>query len=231
MEAASPACGVRLKTIVLDAGAPSFATSTCVLLRQQGFALLRLTPADATLVREHLKAATAFFNDDQATRGTHIPPRERSSHDSRNGYVSEPGREFLEVHPRAGHRPLTPSSPATAAVLTTSARVSAMCHDLCCRVLDALSSESELLAALTRAEEAAATADGDADGQETYSASMLRTICYPGPNSGYGAHTDLGLLTLAPRGSSAGLEVQLPSGEWVAIEESMGADEALLLRL
>ena len=50
---------------ILDADTAAFSSSACELLRQQGFALVRLPPADAQLAREHLQAAAAFFNDDR----------------------------------------------------------------------------------------------------------------------------------------------------------------------
>ena len=44
----------------------------------------------------------------------------------------------------------------------------------------------------------------------------------------YPPHSDLGLLTLAPRASVPGLEIEASPGVWVAIEEFMAEDEALL---
>ena len=42
-------------------------------------------------------------------------------------------------------------------------------------------------------------------------------------------HCDLGLLTIAPRASVPGLVIHEPlRNEWIAIEEDMGADEAIL---
>lgn len=61
-----------------------------------------------------------------------------------------------------------------------------------------------------------------------FSASMLRVHRYT-HDADYPPHCDLGLLTIAPRASVAGLLVQLPStGEWIAVEEQMGPDEAII---
>ena len=73
-----------------------------------------------------------------------------------------------------------------------------------------------------------APADCDAGSHQTFSASMLRVHNYTASSAEYPAHTDLGLLTLAPRASAPGLMVELPSGEWLAVEESMGDDEGIL---
>ena len=57
---------------------------------------------------------------------------------------------------------------------------------------------------------------------------MLRIHRYT-QDADYPPHRDLGLLTVAPCGSVAGLMVQsVVSGEWLAIEERMASDEAIL---
>lgn len=86
-------------------------------------------------------------------------------------------------------------------------------------------------ASVPRAEMANAEAGVDAvtsERTQTFSASMLRVHIYT-EDADYPPHEDLGLLTLAPRGSVAGLEVQLrPCGTWVPIEDTMQPNEALL---
>ena len=206
---------------MLDASARDFAARACELLRLHGFARVRLSPADAACAQRLLRDAEAFFEDGAAPRRAHIPPRERPARDSRSGYVPEPGREFYETHPRAGggHAPAT----ASAATLQRSAAdFSASLHGLCERVLDELGRGNAALASLLEAERSGDEAGAVGGDEASFSASMLRVHRYTA-EADYPPHEDLGLLTLAPRASVAGLEVQLRCGGWAAIEECMNA--------
>ena len=215
---------------VLDPRASTCLRRACELLWLQGFARLRLGPADARLAQQLLRDAGAFFQDTAATRVAHVPPMERSAVDSRSGYVAERGREFLELHLRAGSTHA--SSESKVALMCSASEFAAAGHVLCERVLDELARSSAPLASVIsdeRAAETAANSDGACSvaataatavavvagggpsparrGAASFSASMLRVHSYS-TESDYPPHEDLGLLTLAPRSSLAGLMVQ-----------------------
>jgi len=210
---------------VLDPRASTCLRRACELLWLQGFARLRLGPADARLAQQLLQDAGTFFQDTAATRGAHVPPMERSAVDSRSGYVAERGREFLELHLRAGSTHASPESKV--ALMCSASAFAAAAHVLCERVLDELARSSAPLASVISDERAAAQGPADSDGAcatvaaaaagggpssarcgaASFSASMLRVHSYS-CESDYPPHEDLGLLTLAPRSSLAGLMVQ-----------------------
>ena len=220
---------------VLDPRSATFASRAQALLFQQGFARIRFAPADATLSQELLSDADRFFQDGTARRYAHIPPKERRCIDSRSGYVSQHGREFLELHPRVPSTPESASSPSAAALLRSATAFSAACHELCECVAAELARGCPALQVVLRAEREAVEAVGSGvragcappAACGTFSASMLRVHTYT-EDADYPAHVDLGLITLAPRGSVPGLAVQLRSGAWLAVEERMAADEAIL---
>ena len=66
----------------------------------------------------------------------------------------------------------------------------------------------------------------------------FRPLCWLPMRLGYVSHTDLGLLTVTPRGTRSGLEIRIPCAsrgrsmrpkfKWVQIEKQMGADEVLI---
>ena len=213
---------------VLDLRANAGLRRACELLWLQGFARLRLGPADARLAQQLLQDAGAFFQDAAATRGVHVPPMERSAVDSRSGYVAERGREFLELHLRAGSTQASPESKV--GLMCSASAFAAAGHVLCERVLDELARSIAPLASIISDERAAETAADSGGacaaaaaapaapvagggqsparrGAASFSASMLRVHSYSS-ESDYPPHEDLGLLTLAPRSSLAGLMVQ-----------------------
>ena len=212
---------------VLDLRASAGLRRACELLWLQGFARLRLGPADARLAQQLLQDAGAFFQDAAATRGVHVPPMERSAVDSRSGYVAERGREFLELHLRAGSTQASPESKV--GLMCSASAFAAAGHVLCERVLDELARSIAPLASIISDERAAETAADSGGacaaaaaaaapvagggqsptrrGAASFSASMLRVHSYSS-ESDYPPHEDLGLLTLAPRSSLAGLMVQ-----------------------
>ena len=209
---------------VLCPSAPDFATWACKHLHTHGYARIRLTPAQSTKVTELFCDAASFFASPEAARDSHVPPPERQHIDSRNGYVFERGREFMELHPRAGNATLPSTATPSAALFRSGASLSAAFHDVCEEVLRALAASNAAVATLLDAEcEGRGAEHGD-----TFSASMLRVHQYT-EDTEYPAHCDLGLLTLAPRATLPGLLVQDGGrGEWVAVEELMGSDEAIL---
>ena len=93
---------------VIDTSFSEWPSRAAALLREQGFARLRLAPDDAMRSRKLLCDADGFFNDPAGVRDMHIAPGERDARDTRSGYVFERGREYLELHPRT--RSLRPTS-------------------------------------------------------------------------------------------------------------------------
>ena len=209
---------------VLCPSTPDFASRACKHLHTHGYARIRLTPAQSTTVTDLFCDAASFFASPEAARDSHVPPPERLHIDSRNGYVFERGREFMELHPRAGNATLPSTATPSGALFRSGVTLSAAFHDVCEEVLRALAASNAAVATLLDAEcEGRGAEHGD-----TFSASMLRVHQYT-EDTEYPAHCDLGLLTLAPRATLPGLLVQdVGRGEWVAVEELMECDEAIL---
>ena len=152
---------------VLDVRAATYAARACELLRLQGFALLRLSPADARLAQQMLQDADACFQDAASTRRLHVPPMERRAVDSRSGYVCERGREFLELHPRAADSQalMSRSSESRVALMRSATAFAAASHDICERVLAEFARSCSAVAAVTAAEgDAEIGADGGGSG-------------------------------------------------------------------
>ena len=80
---------MEISATLVDACADDFASRACAILFQHGFVRVKLDPTDALVSRKLYSAASAFFQDRDATRDSHIAPRERSRRDSRSGYVYE----------------------------------------------------------------------------------------------------------------------------------------------
>lgn len=225
---------------VLDSSASDFAARVVVLLRSQGFARLKLAHAAASLTHQLFEDSNTFFDDPKATRGAHIPPKQRTANDSRNGYVWERGREFLELHPCISSNRASASG-STAVLLHTAMSFCESCHLICKGVLEEMATTCHPLAMVLEAEKTAVAASGERSagsssdpplfppaGGSTFSASMLRVHRYT-EDADYPPHADLGLLTIAPRASVPGLMVQVQStGEWLPIEERMEEDEVIL---
>ena len=222
---------------VLNAAASNFAARACELLREQGFARVKMITADAALAHQMYCDANAFFDDSVAKRGSHVPPNERKAMDARTGYIREGGREYLEIHPRTAAAAAPCAGAATTEALRCSGTALAnACHRVCEVVLAELAGTTTThitgdargaLESLIRAEQNVAVTDGFGATDVPFGASMLRIHRYT-EDADLPVHCDLGLLTFAPRASLAGLQVQVPAtGAWIAIEEWMAADEAV----
>ncbi|KAL1508601.1 hypothetical protein AB1Y20_004698 [Prymnesium parvum] len=214
----------------LDSLAKDFAPRAAHALRSDGLVRVRLAPPahPAPL----LLSAASFFGAADARRLSAVAPPARAAADERCGYVREAGREFFELHPRA-LAPPAPRHPAAAALLREAAAAAGAWGALCEAVVEALARESEGLAdyrllSITSLSAIFFTTTSLSEASPSFSASMLRVHQYTA-DATYPPHCDLGLLTLAPRGSVPGLLVQpLPQGPWLPVEEWMAADEALL---
>lgn len=208
----------RRRFDVIDvATASNFAARAYKQLRDQGYARLKLTTADAAVVQRMFADADSFFSDREAVRWAHVPPNDRARHDSRSGYAIEKGREFFEVHPRAAQ---ATKAIRTAALQPSVEHFCAMCHRHCMSVLREMAPSNRAVAAVLDAEEGDATttdtprrppppppSSASAVAAQSFSASMVRVHLYV-EDVEHPPHKDLGLLTLAPRASAPGLVVR-----------------------
>jgi hypothetical protein len=142
-------------------------------------------------------------------------------------------REWLELH-HFGSHPFgkLEDHPKASRFLETALTFASICEARCTQALAALATAiggggAAQLRALVDGAERARAEDRP---RETISP-MVRVYKYHGVlNERDGdPHYDMGLLTLIPKSSSPGLEIQ-PKGsaEWVPIETTMDADEAIL---
>jgi len=202
-------------------------------LQRDGFAVIKLTPTEAAAVHEMLDAAQQAFEDSVEMRALRISDEQLDDLDSRDGYVCDRVREWLELH-HFGSHPFgkLEDHPKASRFLETALTFASICEARCTQALAALATAiggggAAQLRALVDGAERARAEDRP---RETISP-MVRVYKYHGVlNERDGdPHYDMGLLTLIPKSSSPGLEIQ-PKGsaEWVPIETTMGADEAIL---
>lgn len=202
-------------------------------LQRDGFAVIKLMPTEAAAVHEMLDAAQQAFEDSVEMRALRISDEQLDNLDSRDGYVCDRVREWLELH-HFGSHPFgkLEDHPKACRFLETALTFASICEARCTQALAALATAiggggaAQLRALVDGAERARA----EVRPRETISP-MVRVYKYHGVlNERDGdPHYDMGLLTLIPKSSSPGLEIQ-PKGsaEWVPIETMMGADEAIL---
>jgi len=228
---------------VIDTDSSSWAVQASQMLRQNMYARLRLPAHEVCLVREMYAAAKAAFSDGRSRRQLRIPDDMVDDLDSRNGFVDDPNREWLELHcsiPAEFDGPI--ENPAALRVLECAERVFSACRVRCQEVLceltenDTSSALGKLIAQENRTQPPPAGARETCRG---YSESMLRVYRYSSNfqlRQGDGHH-DMGLLTLIPKGSYPGLQIQLDKNTskntswratWINIEEIMAEDEAIL---
>lgn len=193
----------------------------CECIRRRGFSIVRLRdPLERSILFD---AAADFFDDEAAKRDSHIPPKQRCESDARMGYVTDAGREYLELHPRlAASTSITGLKALSAQRLAQAAESFATsCHALAIETLECLAKDCSALETFLQMEHSSGASS-------SFSASMLRVHRYT-YDSDFPPHQDLGLVTVAPRASCPGLEVQdISTGEWISVEECMQPDEAIV---
>ena len=202
-------------------------------LQRDGFAVIKLTPTEAAAVHEMLDAAQQAFEDSVEMRALRISDEQLDDLDSRDGYVRDRVREWLELH-HFGSHPFgqLEDHPKARRFLEAALTFASICEARCAQALAALATAigGGGAAQLRALVDGAARARAEDRPRETISP-MVRVYKYHGVlNERDGdPHYDMGLLTLIPKSSSPGLEIQ-PNGsaEWVPIETTMGADEAIL---
>lgn len=222
----------RLRFGRVDLADPDWPRLASRILCRQGYVFVRLEPHLAKCL---FSAANAFFDDVAAKRRAFIPPVEQRATNERTGYMTERGREYVELHPRAANSEscaalLQASSASSAALVAAAQSFSDACYEITHAMLEQLSANADArgtLASILHAEHAASTASG-VDASRTFNASMVRIHRYT-TDADFPPHCDLGLLTIAPRASLPGLEVQdWTTGEFISVEEGMREDEAIL---
>ena len=261
---------------VIDCSEDGWEARACSELRRVAFVKVRLTDREQRCIRDLYEAAEDAFEDRASRREMELPLLDARRLDSRSGYVDDGKREFLELHHLIAHNLLKSEdrAPAPAAHLLAVATEYATymrkrCYTLLSELAGSASSPlGQLLASEARHASMRRKGVGD-HGAETdtgFSTSMLRVYQYSrAPDlsedhesaDGRGdlsrrrkddgdPHHDMGLLTIIPRSSFPGLDVQLPCTphassqqlhdadaadaplEWVSIEKCMGEDEALI---
>ncbi|EOD23047.1 hypothetical protein EMIHUDRAFT_448969 [Emiliania huxleyi CCMP1516] len=118
MAASDPASDPVEAPAVLEAAAPGFAARAAASLRADGFVRVRLKSTD--LASAMYERCAAFFDDPEA-----------------------PGREFLELHPRAAcaAAALAKADGPAAAALQAVAECAEACHAVAVAVLEELAAE------------------------------------------------------------------------------------------
>ena len=207
----------------IDATSTSWTKEAVEALRRYTYAIIRLPEQEVLQVREMYAAAREAFGDRASRRQLRLPDGMIDDLDNRSGFVSDPHREWLELHcstPAEYDGPI--DSPAANHVLDCSARVASTCRDRCEQVLVELAGEdaSSALAQLVAEEERSRPPSAGAlETSVGFSESMLRVYQYARDfwlREGDGHH-DMGLLTLIPKSTSPGLQI-LPekSDSWRA---------------
>jgi len=234
---------VELPTVV-DISEPSWTARAYDDLKQWGYARLRLTPAEVSLMQDLYDATDKFFDDRGSTRKLEVPDEEFDDLDERSGYVFDRHREMFEVHCNVSQtRSLKrrwndlPLPAATRRFLRLMWSVTEMCENRCneamldiagvlnCAPLDELL-HGEANRSHSKCDDGSPALDGIVE-------NMLRVYryakTYDRPNGDIDLHYDMGLLTLIPRSTSPGLQIRPVHGkETFSIEEHLGDDEALL---
>ena len=188
---------------------------TCELLHQYGYVILTLPPDEASLVHDMYDAALDAFDSQTARHQLGVYERDRPRLDGRSGYMSDREREFFELHDRVPHDLETRAeAPRASHLLDVCTRYSSACRKRCYAILEALSGGPDTpLGRYMAAEAAGASGDVRLVG---YKSSMMRVYQYdlaPPRVSDFrddgDPHHDMGLLTLIPRSTFSGLDVQV----------------------
>jgi len=228
-----------LSSIILDTTRSDWASVAAQLLVENSYARLRLPKEVVRQVRDMYAAARAAFNCSPARRQLRVPESMIDDLDGRNGYVEQPRREWLELHcsiPAEYEEPVTEHE--ALCVLDSASRVTKTCRAMCQRVLCELAGRETFAALreLCAEEEQEESPPPEAlENARGFSESMLRLYRYSGSfwlREG-GGHHDMGLLTIIPKGTSPGLQIQLEQSNswrarWIGVEELMADDEAIL---
>lgn len=228
---------------VIDIDSPSWTRLAYQDLKQWGYARLRLTPPEASLMRDLYVSTDEFFNDRSSTRKLEVPDEAFDDLDERSGYVFDRHREMFEVHCNYPHdQPLrkrtsdTSLSSETRQFLRLIWDVIEMCETRC---NEALLDIAGVLNCAPLDELLHGESNRDESGQQPQLdkivENMLRVYryakTYDRPNGDIDMHYDMGLLTLIPRSTSPGLQIRPVNGkesDTFSIEEHLGEDEALL---
>ena len=211
---------------VVDCANLAWPLKACETLKQNGYAILQLTAADDRLVDELYSCACDLFDNSAARRQLEVPQQNLGDLDRRTGYIEGPKREWYETHIYGDLPPRVHEASAVRLVRVAQDYELAM-QKLALDTLQALvdTESSSHLASLLPPSTPATGCDTNkrtVDRRAAFSSSMLRVYRY---NRMYNLpdgdpHIDMGLLTVIPRGSRPGLEIQpLGTNTWLPIEE------------
>eukprot|EP00908_Phaeocystis_cordata_P022525 Transcript_4937.p2 GENE.Transcript_4937~~Transcript_4937.p2 ORF type:complete len:281 (+),score=48.08 Transcript_4937:72-845(+) len=217
---------------VVDLSRPGWTTRAALQLKKRHYARLKLTPEDAAITQRLYSVAESFFNGD-AKHDLRIPETQFKQLDDRSGYIPSRRREMFELHDCSSLAHQAP--PACREMAGTARAFMDMCRKRCHEALCEIAGLAPQVATLLADESQQPQADKMAAGPEAagFSNSMLRVYRYS--RSYYfedgDAHHDMGVLTLIPRGTRPGLEIQPDESDpssWQRIEKFMAEDEAIL---
>ncbi|KAL1521463.1 hypothetical protein AB1Y20_021125 [Prymnesium parvum] len=226
----------------IDTVEPDWAVRACEQLRERLYARLRLRPREVRRVRELYDATQHAFSCRHSRRQLRVPEREMDELDHRNGYVADPHREWLELHcstPTTYEYEIT--APPAVHLMACATRVARFCRERCDEALRELAHGagacSHLSQLLTDEDRIPPPPADAAESERGFVESMLRVYQYSRdfqlrPDDG---HHDVGLLTIIPRSTSPGLQIQPEKdargswrAEWLDVERWMADDEAIL---
>lgn len=90
--------GAMAEMHAVDLDDPCWPARACEQLRRQSFARLRLSPDEVRLVHELYDSVREAFDFRASRNQLRVCDRDFDDLDSRNGFVDEPNREWLELH-------------------------------------------------------------------------------------------------------------------------------------
>ena len=97
--------------VVVSVEQPGWEEAAIVQLRENGYARLKLSAAEAECVQQLYPAAHEAFASRTSRQQMAVLDWNRGHLDSRQGYVDDGHRQFLELHPVVGNVPMRPQAP------------------------------------------------------------------------------------------------------------------------
>ncbi|EOD16455.1 hypothetical protein EMIHUDRAFT_256184, partial [Emiliania huxleyi CCMP1516] len=202
-------------------------------LKAHVYTTLKLPPDLGKRVQQLYGDAERAFDDRASRRQLRVPEDDRDDLDARNGFIDDRKREWLELHtsiPADFGGPV--DAPPATRLLECACAVEHAFRALCQQVLEVLARSSPPLAALV-AEEARSPLPppGARESSRGFAESMLRVYDSSFRQREGEGHYDMGLLTLIPRSTSPGLQINeafTPEGESRAILCPPGGKQPML---
>lgn len=213
---------------VINVSSPAWPRHAYESLKTFGCARLKLKPSEAWVTDDLYAAMEALSKDRYAQKQLEVSEEEFDNLDQRSGYAWFRHRSIFELHCES------PSAAALSRVDSTTAErmvqcawdYSDMCEARCLEALQEVVASSPCCRELFGEDQEQQLGCGIIE-------NMLRVYryneSYDKPDGDIDAHFDIGLLTIIPRSTHAGLMIQPHKcSQWFSIEEHMDHGEALL---